>query len=513
MPPSGTLSKAQFAHPPYALADLARFDGSAIEALRHRFDSLAPWVIILQHLPFSGQRCDDAEEMSVLVNRPISRLAAVFLAALPFAQPPSAMARETAALAAASADMPEQAAIQAFYKRWQGPAWFKDGDRAAAELATILRRAALEGLTNGPTLARQVEQATQAALTGGPADKAAAERVLSAAWVAYVETVRRPTRDMIYAYPTLAPKAASAEQILTAAASAPSLERHLAEISTVNPLYAELRDLAWHQMQSSAAAAPDPRIAINLERLRSLPASGQFALVNAATQRLQMYENGKPVDSMKVIVGMQQYPTPMISSVIYYATFNPYWNVPDHLVRKTIAPNVLKMGTAYLKSRGYQVMSDWTENATIIPSDRIDWKAVAAGQTKVRVRQLPGPQNSMGKLKFSFANGEDIYLHDTPSKALFAKPQRDLSNGCVRLEDAARFGRWLLGREPVAPSAEPEQFVQLPRGIPVYVTYLTAQPVDGKIVYSPDIYGRDAVSSAQAGMPASPDGNRRISAN
>ncbi len=133
-----------------------------------------------------------------------------------------------------------------------------------------------------------------------------------------------------------------------------------------------------------------------------------------------------------------------------------------------------------------------------IPSDQIDWKAVAAGQKTIRVRQLPGPQNSMGKLKFSFANGEDIYLHDTPSKALFAKARRDLSNGCVRLEDAQRFGRWLLGREPVAPSAEPEQFVQLPKGIPIYLTYLTAQPVDGKIVYTTDIYGRDTHGSAQA---------------
>ena len=80
----------------------------------------------------------------------------------------------------------------------------------------------------------------------------------------------------------------------------------------------------------------------------------------------------------------------------------------------------------------------------------------------------------------------------------FAKARRDLSNGCVRLEDAQRFGRWLLGREPVAPSAEPEQFVQLPKGIPIYLTYLTAQPVDGKIVYTTDIYGRDTHGVAQA---------------
>jgi murein L,D-transpeptidase YcbB/YkuD len=110
----------------------------------------------------------------------------------------------------------------------------------------------------------------------------------------------------------------------------------------------------------------------------------------------------------------------------------------------------------------------------------------------------------MGQLKFSFANGEDIYLHDTPSKDLFAKPERALSNGCIRLEDARRFGHWLLGRPPVAPSAQPEQFVQLPQGVPVYVTYLTAQAVGGKIAYLTDIYGRDAGGMVQASALSAP---------
>ena len=83
------------------------------------------------------------------------------------------------------------------------------------------------------------------------------------------------------------------------------------------------------------------RYAANLERARSIPAKGKFVLVDAATARLWMYENGRPVDSMKVIVGDKAklgLPTPMIASVIWYATFNPYWHVPDHLVKKTIAP-------------------------------------------------------------------------------------------------------------------------------------------------------------------------------
>ena len=107
------------------------------------------------------------------------------------------------------------------------------------------------------------------------------------------------------------------------------------------------------------------------------------------------------------------------------------------------------------------------------------------------MRQAPGPLNSMGKLKFPFPNPEDIYLHDTPDHAKFALAKRNLSNGCVRVEDARRLGRWLLGSEPVAPGTDAETRVQLPRGTPVYLTYITAQVRDGKLSYLTDIYGWD----------------------
>jgi murein L,D-transpeptidase YcbB/YkuD len=101
----------------------------------------------------------------------------------------------------------------------------------------------------------------------------------------------------------------------------------------------------------------------------------------------------------------------------------------------------------------------------------------------------------MGRLKFNFANPEGIYLHDTPNKALFAQSNRALSNGCIRLEDAKRLGRWLMGREPVAPTAAAEQHVTLPGGVPVYVTYLTAQPSIGEPKLVRDIYGWDSRST------------------
>ncbi|NUT01795.1 MAG: L,D-transpeptidase family protein [Sphingomonas sp.] len=203
-----------------------------------------------------------------------------------------------------------------------------------------------------------------------------------------------------------------------------------------------------------------------------VPQRGRFVLVDAASARLFMVENGNVVDSMKVIVGKPTAATPMLRSTIYYATFNPYWNVPTDLAKSIIAPRVLKDGAAYLESHGYQVVSGFSRTAQVLPSDSVDWQAVADGTQTVHVRQLPGPANSMGRMKFGFQNDDGIFLHDTPKKELFEASDRGLSNGCVRLEDAPRFARWLLGRDPGEIDAAPEEQVALPRGVPIVITYL-----------------------------------------
>ena len=103
----------------------------------------------------------------------------------------------------------------------------------------------------------------------------------------------------------------------------------------------------------------------------------------------------------------------------------------------------------------------------------------------------------MGILKFPFPNPQDIYLHDTPDHSKFALANRNLSNGCVRVEDAKRLGRWLLGQDPVSPGTDAETRVQLPRGTPIYLTYITAQLRDGKLSYLPDTYGWDSAPPTQ----------------
>jgi murein L,D-transpeptidase YcbB/YkuD len=302
---------------------------------------------------------------------------------------------------------------------------------------------------------------------------------------------------MIYAFPVLKPQGTRTEDILLTAAAAPSLPAYLLATSSLNPIYAQLRDTGWAKAQASGNMTPDPRLLANLDRARSIPATGRFMLVDSGNAQLTLFEDGKPVDSIKVIVGTKDLPTPLIASIMYYLTYNPYWHAPDHLVRKTIAPNVLRLGLKYFSARGYHVIDEWSEDAKTIDPSTVDWKAAAAGTLHLRIRQDPGRWNSMGNLKFPFPNPQDIYLHDTPGKELFAKDQRHLSNGCVRVEDAQRLARWLLGSDPVAPGKDPEIRVQLPRGVPIVLTYLTAQVQDGKIAYLPDVYGWDASPDRQ----------------
>ena len=122
----------------------------------------------------------------------------------------------------------------------------------------------------------------------------------------------------------------------------------------------------------------------------------------------------------------------------------------------------------------------------------------------MHIRQLPGAANMMGAVKFSFENEFDIFLHDTPHKELFAKPKRNFSLGCVRLEHAQKLAAWLLGREATPPSDAPEQSVQLDHGVPVYITYLTANVADGQLAFADDVYRLDAAPAALAAAEPAP---------
>lgn len=415
------------------------------------------------------------------------------------------------AAAAATPEVPATApwngsveqAVDAFYASRGGAAlWLRSGSNSSAanEVIGILQRAPLDGLASGPALALQAQSLSARASTGDAAALGQADRLLSTAWVMYVQALQTPPAGMTYADSWVQPRRDTPLRILQRAAAAPSLTGYLREVSNVNPIYARLRDAAWAQMQANGGTL-DPRVLTSLDRARDMPFQKRYVMVDTAGARLYMIDDGRIVDSMKVIVGKADpsTQTPMLASTIYYATLNPYWHLSAEMVRDLIARNVLQNGVSYLKTRGYQVMSAVPgDDDTLLDPTKVDWRAVAEGRETVRVRQLPGPANSMGRLKIPFPNATDIYLHDTPTKSLFAQQDRSLSHGCIRLEDAQRLGRWLLGREPEAASPEPEQQVLLPTPTPIYLTYLTAQVKDGQLSFTEDPYRRDPQSTALA---------------
>jgi len=246
----------------------------------------------------------------------------------------------------------------------------------------------------------------------------------------------------------------------------------------------------------NGSGGPDRQrlLRINLERAAALPShrAGRYILVDAAAARLWMYEDGRPRDSMRVVVGRVTNQTPMMAGLIRYVSVNPYWNIPPDLVSSRVAQGVLRSGVGFLRTRGFEVLSDWSNEARILDPATIDWRAVAAGRQTLRVRQLPGPENAMGRMKFMFPNDLGVYLHDTPERDLLREASRQFSAGCVRVEDAARLARWLFGRPLNVPrGGPPEQHVDLPEAVPVYITYLTAAPEGERIAFRPDVYGRD----------------------
>jgi L,D-transpeptidase YcbB len=237
-------------------------------------------------------------------------------------------------------------------------------------------------------------------------------------------------------------------------------------------------------------------IIINMERAKRLPApeeQSKYVIVDAGDARLSMWQNGRKVDEMKVVVGKSETATPMMAAFIKYASVNPYWNVPPELVKSLVAPRVAAQGVSYLTDREYQVLTDYSDDAKTIDPNTIDWRAVADGAQDVRLRRLPSPANSMGMMKFMLPNYFGIYLHDSPEKEHFTKNELWISNGCVRVEDYKRLARFLFdGVVPQGRNPKVEEEVDLPRPIPVYMTYLTVQPTANGVQFYEDHYGRDA---------------------
>ena len=409
-----------------------------------------------------------------------------------------------AAIIAAIEDAKAPREVEAFYRsRAYRPLWIQGGaiGPEAEKVVRLIETADLDGLDPDDYRPRALVAASDRAADGSPQALAKAEMLLSRRFAELARDMRRP-RDMgiVYADAQLAPRTATMREMLEGVATAASPSAYLDDIAWMNPIYGAIRNAALRGQNPTG----DRLVRLNLDRARALPADPgrRYVVVDAVSARLWMYEGRKVQGTMRVVVGKPSEPTPMMAGLIRYASINPYWNIPPDLVRLRVAPGAIAQGPSFLKTKRFEALSDWSDKARVVDPASIDWAAVEAGRVEARVRQLPGPSNAMGRVKFMFPNDLGIYLHDTPEKALLREDDRLFSSGCVRVEDAPRLARWLFGKPVALRSKTPERRVDLPEPVPVYITYLTAAVEGDGLVFRPDVYGRDGARSGRREVAA-----------
>jgi murein L,D-transpeptidase YcbB/YkuD len=224
------------------------------------------------------------------------------------------------------------------------------------------------------------------------------------------------------------------------------------------------------------------QILINMNRMMWVPSvsSQQLIEVNIPEFMLNVYEGTSKALTMKVVVGKEGANTTLFSGDLNQIVFSPYWNIPQSIVRDEIMPSI-KADANYLQKHHMEI--------------------VKKNDSLPVIRQVPGPDNPLGKVKFLFPNSFNIYFHDTPSKSLFAKDKRAFSHGCIRLSDPDKMANYLLRNNKewtpekisTAMYSGTEQTVRLKTAVPVIITYYTAWVDEsGRLNFRDDIYAHDA---------------------
>lgn len=423
-----------------------------------------------------------------IIASPISSIPALAAPEIPAAPASDALADAIARRASGP--------FEDFYaSRGYRPLWI-DGRIIGADaqaLLKILDDAALDGLKPSRYKAQRLRKAIAEADSGNADALARAEVDLSRAFVRYVQDARRTKNvGVTYADLALKPGKQSPERVLRAAVLGKSFGEYVRSMGWMSPHYVEMREILRTALDQRLDAHVIDTIRLNRERTRHLPpASVRHIVVDAASARLWYYQAGKEVGSMKVVVGAQATQTPLLVGSLNYAIVNPYWNVPDYLIRDNVARKILSGRT--LASMHMEALSDWSATPAVLDPATLDWQAIATGQQEIRLRELPGPHNSMGAVKFVFPNDHGIYLHDTPNRDLFSKDDRHFSNGCIRLEKAWVLGRWMMGKalDDRPKSKAPEIAIPMAATVPVYLTYLTVMRSKDGVSIRPDVYGLD----------------------
>ena len=223
------------------------------------------------------------------------------------------------------------------------------------------------------------------------------------------------------------------------------------------------------------------QILVNMNRMRWMPnkPEGNILITNIPEFVLHAYEGANKVFSMDVVVGKEGHNTMMFTGDLNQIVFSPYWNIPSSIVENEILP-AIENSPDYLARNNMEIVS---ENGDL-PS----------------IRQLPGPGNSLGKVKFLFPNSFNIYFHDTPAKSLFNREKRAISHGCIRLSEPEKLANYLLRnnkewtpqRISQAMNSGEEKWVKLKDPVPVFISYYTAWVDEqGRMNFREDIYEHD----------------------
>ncbi len=252
-------------------------------------------------------------------------------------------------------------------------------------------------------------------------------------------------------------------------------------------------------------------IELNLERWRWLPRElgERYLAVNSAALELVVGQGDSTVMRMRAVVGRPDWPTPIVSSQITSLQFGPTWNIPRSIAVQEVAP-LARRDTAYLRRERIHMFRDSAGAAEIDPAT-VDWSQVSEGTFSYQLRQEPGGTNPLGGVKFVFANRFNVFIHDTPHRALFREPVRTASHGCVRAERAADLAVYLLHdptrwpRDSIRGAMDrlDGRWVPLGDSVPVHLVYWTAwAEADGTVEFRRDLYGWDRrLADALAAQP------------
>jgi len=243
------------------------------------------------------------------------------------------------------------------------------------------------------------------------------------------------------------------------------------------------------------------KMRLNLDRIKMMKRTeeGRHIMINIPAFRLYFYDNGKVFQTMKVITGRKNHPTPVFSQSVKTVVLNPYWNVPKSIIQKEMIPKLLRNSNA-MKKRNIEIRDGWGPDAKKISAKSVDWSQYRYSKTvPYRFAQLPGYKNALGKVKFLFPNKFSVYMHDTPTKNLFKRRSRAYSHGCIRLEKPRELLKTFAELNPNLDYGKAQKILKGKKQayyniehIPVDVAYLTAWVDDnGLLQLRRDVYGYD----------------------